>query len=89
MADPKLRLASNVPGQFYVDSECIDCDMCRATAPSTFTCDEATGLTRVYRQPTTPDEIALAQEALEACPADAIGRQEIGPRSDPATSGAA
>ena len=29
MANLALRLPENVPGDFYVDSTCIDCDACR------------------------------------------------------------
>ncbi len=29
MADPKKRVLENVPGDFFVDSTCIDCDACR------------------------------------------------------------
>ena len=36
MADLHSRLSENVPGAFYITSECIDCDMCRETAPSVF-----------------------------------------------------
>lgn len=34
MADKNLKHPENVPGRFYVDDSCIDCDMCRTTAPS-------------------------------------------------------
>ena len=29
MANPKKRVPQNVPGDFFVDSTCIDCDACR------------------------------------------------------------
>ena len=74
MANPSLRLESNEPGLFYVDQECIDCDMCRMIAPGTFDRDDHVGLSRVYRQPASEQELAAAQDALESCPADAIGR---------------
>ena len=36
MADPESRLSDNVPGKYYVDDQCIDCDACRETAPDFF-----------------------------------------------------
>lgn len=67
------RLAKNSAGAFYVDASCIDCDLCRNTAPEFFSRHEELGQSIVHRQPTTPDEIALAQEALDTCPTNSIG----------------
>ena len=36
MALVERRRAENVPGDFYVDSSCIDCDLCRQIAPEVF-----------------------------------------------------
>ena len=33
MADIANKYAENVSGKFYVDDQCIDCDLCRETAP--------------------------------------------------------
>ena len=33
MADRDDKLPENVDGPFYVDSNCIDCDLCRENAP--------------------------------------------------------
>ncbi|MFN0125639.1 MAG: ferredoxin [Verrucomicrobiales bacterium] len=55
------------------DTSCIDCDICRETAPEFFRRDDDEGATYVWRQPGTPGEIALAEEALLACPTDSIG----------------
>ena len=35
MADSKNKVARNVPGKWYVDLDCIDCDLGRTTAPLT------------------------------------------------------
>lgn len=72
MATLSERLPQNAPGRFYVDSTCIDCDMCRTTAPEFFRRDDETGFSYVYRQPIAPDEVALAEEA-RICPTDSIG----------------
>ena len=37
MADATNKYPENVEGQFYVDDQCIDCDLCRETAPANFT----------------------------------------------------
>jgi ferredoxin len=73
MANPADRLPQNVPGRFYVDAQCIDCDLCRETAPNVFARHEESGYSFVYRQPLTPDDVALAEEALQGCPVEAIG----------------
>ena len=36
MADRNSRVPENVPGRFYVNATCIDCDLCRETAPRNF-----------------------------------------------------
>ena len=71
MASLARRLATNVPGPFFVDSSCIDCDACRWIAPATF---ESHGeQSRVHRQPEGPEETAAALRALVACPTASIG----------------
>lgn len=73
MADKTEKFEENVAGRFYVDQQCIDCDLCRETAPDFFTRNEDGGFSYVYRQPRTEDETALCMEALEGCPVEAIG----------------
>jgi len=70
MASARRRLASNRPGEFFVDSSCIDCDTCRWMAPGVF--DRAGEQSRVYHQPATPVEVAAAEHALLACPTGSI-----------------
>ena len=67
------RYLDNVAGRFYVDDQCIDCDLCRETAPNNFTRNEDGGYSYVFKQPTSPDEEALCKEAMEGCPVEAIG----------------
>jgi len=73
MAHLTDRYAENVAGKFYVDEQCIDCDLCRETAPANYTRSEDGGYSYVFRQPNTPEEEALCMEALEGCPVEAIG----------------
>lgn len=73
MADRKLKLPENVPGLYYVDNTCIDCDLCRSTAPRLFARHDEGGYSYVQRQPVTTDEIAEAEEARAGCPTETIG----------------
>lgn len=73
MADKKDRLPKNAPGPWYVDSNCIDCDLCRETAPTVFRRDDDNGNSIVFHQPETEEERSLAAEAKEGCPVEAIG----------------
>lgn len=73
MADPNDRVEENAPGEYYVDSACIDCDVCRDTAPDNFTRSDANGYSYVFKQPETAEERELCDEALSACPVEAIG----------------
>ena len=71
MALPELRLAENVVGDFFVDSTCIDCDLCRQIAPETFS--DVGDQSVVYHQPATPDQEFDALKALVTCPTASIG----------------
>ncbi len=73
MADKNDKWKENVPGKFYVDSQCIDCDLCRETAPDFFVRQDDGGYTYVAKQPSTPEETAQCEEAKEGCPVEAIG----------------
>ncbi len=74
MANAALRLPENVPGDFYVDSTCIDCDACRQIAPETFAEDGDYSI--VHQQPHTEKDIKRAMMALVACPTGSIGTAE-------------
>jgi ferredoxin len=63
----------NVSGKFYTDTQCIDCDLCRQTAPEFFSRNVEDGYSYVSKQPETVEEIELCQQAVEECPVDAIG----------------
>ncbi|MFZ9200886.1 MAG: ferredoxin [Opitutales bacterium] len=73
MADKNDKRPENVTGKFYVDSQCIDCDLCRETAKNFFTRQDDAGYSYVFKQPTTQDEIDQCMEAKNGCPVDAIG----------------
>ncbi|MHB1606305.1 MAG: MBL fold metallo-hydrolase [Leptospirales bacterium] len=71
MAKVKDRLSGNVPGEFYVDSSCIDCGACQWLAPETF--DDYRDMARVYRQPEDESGRTRALMSVLACPVGAIG----------------
>jgi ferredoxin len=73
MADPTQKVPENTPGRFYVDATCIDCDLCRETAPRNFVRNDDEGYSFVTRQPEGPAEEAACLAALEECPVEAIG----------------
>jgi len=73
MADKENKWSDNVKGKFYVDDQCIDCDLCRETAPDNFKRNDEEGFSYVYKQPESQEEIDLCMEALEGCPVEAIG----------------
>lgn len=85
MAEHTKRLPTNVPGRWYVDANCIDCDLCRETAPTVFKRDDEGGNSFVFHQPETEEELRLAEEALSGCPVEAIGNDNPAPPSTPAT----
>ncbi len=73
MPDRHHRTPGNVPGAYYVDDTCTDCDLCRVTAPGVFGRDEVGGLSFVRQQPSSPSDTALAEEARTLCPTESIG----------------
>ena len=73
MSDKSKKVAATVAGKFYVDSACIDCNLCRETAPKNFKRNEDGGYSFVSLQPTNPAEEADCKQALEECPVQAIG----------------
>ncbi len=73
MADREDKNSENASGKFYVDSQCIDCDLCRETAPNNFTRSDDEGYSYVFKQPENDEEIGQCREAMEGCPVEAIG----------------
>jgi ferredoxin len=73
LADRNDRVLENVTGTYYVDSSCIDCDVCRDTAPNNFTRSFKNAYSYVSKQPENETERAACEEALACCPVEAIG----------------
>jgi ferredoxin len=47
--------------------------VCRDTAPGNFTRNDDGGYSYVYKQPESDEEAEQCQEAMDACPVEAIG----------------
>ena len=77
MADQANKYPENVAGKFYVDDQCIDCDLCRETAPANFTRNDDGGHSFVFKQPENEAEENLCKEAMEGCPVEAIGSDGV------------
>ena len=73
MASLNKKRKENIPGNFYVDKTCINCDTCRWLSPKVF--KEVAGQSAVYFQPQTEDEKLSALRALLACPTSSIGME--------------
>ena len=71
MANIKKSVPENVPGDFFVDSTCIDCDTCRQVAPRVF--GEAAATAYVHHQPGDNVDRDSALRALVCCPTGSIG----------------
>ncbi|HEV8540165.1 MAG TPA: MBL fold metallo-hydrolase [Nitrospiraceae bacterium] len=74
MADVTKRLTTNVPGNFFVDETCINCDTCRQLAPGSF--EEIGDFSAVTRQPVGDKPLLQAYQALLACPVGSIGTEQ-------------
>ena len=73
MADLDDKVEGSVDGKYYVDTSCIDCDVCRTTAPNNFEANEDEGYSFVNKQPENDEETEQMEEAMESCPTEAIG----------------
>jgi len=74
MADKNIKVPENVPGPWYVDTTCTPCRTCMEVggvdALLKYNDDET--YVYFYRQPETPEEVAIAEETEAVCPQAAI-----------------
>ena len=73
MADKDTKFDDNAEGQYYVDENCIACNLCREIAPENFKANLDGGYSYVYKQPENQAEADECADALEQCPVEAIG----------------
>lgn len=82
MADLSIRHPDNVSGKWYVDKNCILCNLCVELAPKNFKKSELGEYTVVVIQPSSSEELDNCEEAMLGCPVEAIGKDgaEIAPQ---------
>lgn len=73
MADPAKKQPENVPGRYYVDTDCDSCQICVNVAPDNFKMTDDDDHAFVFKQPENAEEKDACREALEGCPREAIG----------------
>ena len=73
MADKTSKQPENVPGKWYVDQTCVPCSVCMEEAPTLLKWNEDQTHVFFAKQPSSPEEEAAAQKALEVCPTGSIG----------------
>ena len=73
MADKIERYEDNVTGKWYVDKKCILCSVCSEAAPKNFKVAPSGDHDFGFKQPETPEEEQQSEEAMLACPVEAIG----------------
>jgi hypothetical protein len=67
------RFEKNVPGPFYTTGGCTSCGVPESVAPELLApLDDENCETYFVRQPTTPEEIEHACQAIEVCCTDAL-----------------
>lgn len=77
MADQDQRYEDNVPGRWYVDKKCILCSVCSEAAPANFKESTDGDHDVVFKQPEGESEISQCEEAMAACPVEAIGNDAV------------
>lgn len=74
MATFRDRYPLNVPGKYYIDAQCTDCDLCRETAPNNVRRDDRVGISYIFKQPENEEEVRLLEEGgVSGCPTEAVG----------------
>lgn len=73
MANLSGKQADNAEGKYYVDDQCIACNLCVTTAPENFKMSEDGSHAFVYKQPKNEEEEKLCAEAMTECPTNSIG----------------
>lgn len=71
MANPRKAIPENIPGDYFVDSSCINCGVSRHYASELF--GDTGTCSFVRQQPRNESEEITAQRALLSCPTGSIG----------------
>lgn len=75
MADKNSKFSENVPGAWYVDTTCTPCRTCMEVtgADSLLKYNDDESYVYFHTQPSSPEEVAIAEETMAVCPQNAIG----------------
>lgn len=73
MADKNNKYPDNITGKYYIDNQCIDCNLCTQSAPNNFARNDNNGYEYVSKQPDGGEEGQQCKDALDSCPVNAIG----------------
>jgi ferredoxin len=73
MADKAGRNNDNIRGKYYVDEQCIACELCATEAPHNFKMADDGAYAFCYKQPSNSAEEDACISAMSICPASAIG----------------
>ncbi|MBN1516803.1 ferredoxin [Candidatus Sumerlaeota bacterium] len=71
MADNSAKVPENVPGKWYIDTNCIFCSSCVDVAPDNI--KDGDEYSYVFKQPENEAEEEALRKAMEECPTDSIG----------------
>ena len=73
MAVVTQKWVDNAAGKYYIDKNCIMCDVCRDIAPGMFDESEDGDHHILIKQPLNASEEDAIREAMHQCPVEAIG----------------
>ncbi len=71
------RHPDGAPGDWFVDTRCIDCDAARQVAPGLIVRNPSDGVSLFVRQPQTPEELEMAWRAVGVCPTRSVGHASM------------
>ncbi|MGI9604327.1 MAG: MBL fold metallo-hydrolase [Acidimicrobiales bacterium] len=77
MARLEDRHPAGAPGDWFVDTRCIDCDAARQVAPGLIARNPEDGASVFTRQPESPDDVELAWRAAMVCPTRSVGHVHL------------
>jgi glyoxylase-like metal-dependent hydrolase (beta-lactamase superfamily II) len=77
MARTQDRHPAGAPGDWFVDTRCIDCDASRQMAPGLIVRNPGDGVSVFARQPATPEEVEMAWRAAAVCPTRSVGHVSL------------
>ena len=72
-----FRIIAGKKVSFYVDQDCIICSVCSDCAPNNFRMSDDEDHDICFKQPENEEELEQCYEALDNCPVEAIGDDDI------------